>query len=57
MHLIIPKGTIIVIPVNVVHSDTSVFGDDADIFRPDRWLEQQKKRTRHDREMFAFSEG
>ncbi|KAJ8090527.1 hypothetical protein PM082_002415 [Marasmius tenuissimus] len=56
-HLVIPKGTTIAIPVNVVHSDPSVFGDDADVFRPDRWSERQKKGIRNEREIFAFSEG
>ncbi|KAG7090808.1 hypothetical protein E1B28_009892 [Marasmius oreades] len=55
--IIIPKGTIIAIPVNVIQTDPSVYGDDAHLFRPERWLERQKEGIRHGREIFAFSEG
>ncbi|KAL0576816.1 hypothetical protein V5O48_005186 [Marasmius crinis-equi] len=56
-HLLIPKGTIIAIPVNVIQADSSVYGRDADIFRPERWLELQQEGISHEREMLAFSEG
>ncbi|KAK7041953.1 hypothetical protein VNI00_008935 [Paramarasmius palmivorus] len=56
-HLIIPKDTLIAIPVNVIHMDESIHGSDANVFRPERWLEKQKEGIRHDREIFAFSEG
>lgn len=57
MNLVIPKGTILEIPVNVVQTDPDVWGSDAEIFRPERWVERKKQGIRHDREIFAFSEG
>lgn len=35
----IPEGTVVSIAPLVVHQDTEVFGNDADIYRPQRWLE------------------
>ena len=55
--LIIPKGTILEIPVNIIQTDPAIWGADADVFRPERWLERKKDGIRHPREMFAFSEG
>jgi cytochrome P450 len=34
-----PTGTVVGINAWVVHHDNGVFGEDADIFRPERWLE------------------
>ncbi|KAJ7275499.1 cytochrome P450 [Mycena haematopus] len=51
-HLVIPKGTILFIPVNVLQMDPEIWGDDAHLFRPERWLGPDKKRN-----IFAFSEG
>ncbi|KII94437.1 hypothetical protein PLICRDRAFT_50407 [Plicaturopsis crispa FD-325 SS-3] len=56
-HLTIPKGTILSIPVNVVQKDPHVWGPDADVFRPDRWLRREKSCIAGRRELFAFSEG
>lgn len=38
-HLIIPKGTLVVIPINVLQTDPEIWGDDAHLFRPSRWLD------------------
>ncbi|KAJ4485545.1 cytochrome P450 [Lentinula aciculospora] len=57
MCLVIPKGTILEIPVNVVQTDPNVWGPDAEIFRPARWLERKNRGIRHEREILAFSEG
>ncbi|KAF8845290.1 cytochrome P450 [Paxillus ammoniavirescens] len=54
LHLIIPKDTVLSMPVNVIHSDRSGWGPDADIFRPERWLQRN---TRNNRDLFAFSLG
>jgi len=43
--LIIPKGTLLVIPVNVLQTDTEIWGNDADLFLPSRWLDSDAKRT------------
>ncbi|KAI3615516.1 cytochrome p450 [Moniliophthora roreri] len=56
-HLIIPKGILIAIPVNVIQTEEWIHGADAHLFRPQRWLERQKAGVRHEREIFAFSEG
>ncbi|KAH0838484.1 cytochrome P450 [Lanmaoa asiatica] len=53
-HLIIPKGTVLSIPVNVIQKDKSTWGSDADVFRPERWLQRN---TRNNRDLFAFSLG
>ncbi|KAF5375269.1 hypothetical protein D9758_000084 [Tetrapyrgos nigripes] len=57
MYLVIPKGTILEIPVNVVQTDPAVWGSDAEIFKPERWIERKEKGIRQQREIFAFSEG
>ncbi|KAG5220322.1 cytochrome P450 [Salix suchowensis] len=44
--LVIPKGTIISIPVNVLHTDKRTWGPDANIFRPERWSELHRKKHR-----------
>jgi len=54
LRLIIPKGTVLFIPVNVIQKDKSTWGPDADVFRPERWLERN---TRNNRDLFAFSLG
>ncbi|XP_006454581.1 hypothetical protein AGABI2DRAFT_114327 [Agaricus bisporus var. bisporus H97] len=55
--IVIPKGTLLVIPLNIVHRDPEVWGSDADIFRPERWLERKKSQLRHKHELLTFSEG
>ncbi|KAL1749159.1 cytochrome P450 [Schizophyllum fasciatum] len=55
--LVVPKGTLIAIPLNVLQTDPAIFGADADVFRAERWLERAEKGVRHKRELFIFSEG
>ncbi|KDQ30422.1 hypothetical protein PLEOSDRAFT_1062448 [Pleurotus ostreatus PC15] len=55
--LVIPKGTIISIPVNVLHTDKHIWGPDANMFRPERWSEPSQEKTSLRRELLAFSEG
>ncbi len=43
--------------MNVVQTDPTTWGPDADRFRPERWLERKEEGIRHGREIFAFSEG
>lgn len=54
LHLVIPKGTIISLPVNVIQKNKLTWGFDADDFRPERWLHRG---TRTSRELLAFSVG
>ncbi|KAJ7225974.1 cytochrome P450 [Mycena pura] len=51
--LVIPKGTILFVPVNVLQMDPEIWGDDAHLFRPKRWQDPVAKRS----SLFAFSEG
>ncbi|KAF4607065.1 hypothetical protein EYR38_001122 [Pleurotus pulmonarius] len=55
--LVIPKGTIISIPVNVLHTDKHIWGPDASMFRPERWSEPSQEKSSLRRELLAFSEG
>ncbi len=54
----LPGGTTVAVPVPVVHRDVKVFGQDADDFRPDRWLEtDEHQRIAMERTMLAFGAG
>lgn len=55
--VLIPKGTLLAIPLNVIHQDTKVWGPDAHIFNPDRWMERKRSQLRHKHELLTFSEG
>ncbi|KAG6887487.1 hypothetical protein C0992_012062 [Termitomyces sp. T32_za158] len=57
MHLVVPKGTIIAIPLNVIQTDEVVWGADAELFRPQRWIDRKKAGIRGGRDLLAFSEG
>lgn len=58
----LPEGTTVGVNAWVVHYDTSVFGTDAHIFRPERWFddgsEESKERLKKmERSFFAFGHG
>lgn len=36
---LVKEGTVVGIPQYLVHRDQAVFGADAELFRPERWLE------------------
>lgn len=36
----LPGGTLVGVNAAVIHRDKSIFGDDADEFRPERWLSE-----------------
>ncbi|KAF8477865.1 cytochrome P450 [Gautieria morchelliformis] len=59
--MVIPRGTVINIPVNILDTDPEVWGADAADFRPERWLEMEAdKKEGHvarRKELFAFSFG
>lgn len=42
----IPEGTIIGMNAWVIHHDKSIFGDDSDDFRPERWIEAKPEELR-----------
>jgi hypothetical protein len=52
----LPGGTSVAVNGWVLHRDRGVFGDDADTYRPERWLEADKDRLRNmERCMFQVS--
>ena len=50
-----PGGTTIATNGWVLHRDKDVFGQDADDFRPERWLEDEEQAKRMERYMFQVS--
>jgi cytochrome P450 len=42
----LPAGTIVGMNAWVIHRDKNVYGEDADIFRPERWTEAEPERLR-----------
>ncbi len=50
-----PGGTTIAANGWVLHRDKDVFGQDADDFRPERWLEDEERARRMERYMFQVS--
>ncbi|KAJ6442534.1 Pisatin demethylase [Purpureocillium lavendulum] len=52
------EGTIVGVNPAVIHHDTSVFGDDAGEFNPERWLTSDEERIKHmDRHLMTFGYG
>jgi hypothetical protein len=50
------KGTIVGINAAVMHRDTTIFGDDAGAFRPERWTESSDERIKlMDRHLMTVS--
>lgn len=50
-----PGGVNLAVNGWVLHRDKATFGEDADIFRPERWLEDAEEAKRMDRYMFQVS--
>ncbi|KAK4554665.1 hypothetical protein LTR86_008167 [Recurvomyces mirabilis] len=46
----IPGGTTVIVNANAIHMDKTIFGEDADVFNPDRWLDEKRAAVmaRHD---------
>lgn len=52
------EGTIVGMNAVVMHRDTSIFGDDALEFRPERWLDPDEERVKNmDRHLMTVSTG
>jgi cytochrome P450 len=52
----IPPGTIVSVSANVIHMDKEVFGEDADRFRPERWIDASPEQLKlMDRSFLAVS--
>ncbi|PLN82356.1 pisatin demethylase [Aspergillus taichungensis] len=52
-----PAGTVVGVNAWAVHRDPTIFGDDADLFRPERWLDSRDKVTSMERHIFSFGAG
>ncbi|KAI0170695.1 cytochrome P450 [Pestalotiopsis sp. NC0098] len=52
-----PEGTIVGVNAAVVHRDRQIFGEDADEFRPERWLCDEEKAKVMDRHLLTFGAG
>ena len=53
----IPGGTEIGCSSWVLGRDKALFGPDADVFRPDRWLESEKQTAIYEKYSFTFGYG
>lgn len=48
-------GTRVAVNGWVLHRNKDIFGEDADVFRPERWLEDEERAKKMDRFMFQVS--
>ncbi|CAG8623222.1 2192_t:CDS:2, partial [Scutellospora calospora] len=53
----IPKGTPLTIPINAIHNDPSIWGDDAEYFNPSRWLNPEIRSKVTSNNFLPFSSG
>ncbi|KAL6408138.1 cytochrome p450 oxidoreductase [Ilyonectria robusta] len=54
----LPGGTIVGISAVVVHQDKEIYGQDAHIYRPERWLEASKEQLKlMEKAFFTFGHG
>ncbi|TVY17350.1 Pisatin demethylase [Lachnellula arida] len=54
----LPGGTIVGVNTWVIHRNKAIFGDDVDVFRPERWLEASDERLIvMKRNLFSFGAG
>ena len=54
--VVLPPGTIVGVMAPIVNRDKGVFGEDADSFRPERWLEADAEHLKvMDRTFFSVS--
>ncbi|KAH8742675.1 cytochrome P450 [Diaporthe sp. PMI_573] len=54
---LLPEGTIVGMNPAVIHRNQQVFGEDADFFRPERWLGDEEKVKLMDRTLLTFGAG
>ncbi|XP_040381948.1 cytochrome P450 709B2-like isoform X1 [Oryza brachyantha] len=53
----VPKGTIIKILIAIIHRDKELWGEDADMFRPERFKNGVSKAAKHPNALLSFSSG
>ena len=49
-----PEGTILSVPTYTIHRDKKIWGNDADSFNPDRWLERDRATLEKSFNTFSF---
>ncbi|KAK5046573.1 hypothetical protein LTR84_007334 [Exophiala bonariae] len=52
-----PAGTIVGCSAWTIHRDRGVFGEDVDVFRPERWLEDPVRAAEMNQVLFSFGAG
>lgn len=54
----LPSGTVVACHIDTLHRDTGVYGEDANIFRPERWTEASEEQLRRmTRAFIGFGNG
>lgn len=53
----VPAGITVSVWADVVHRRKDIFGNDVDMFRPERWLESEEKATKMNSTMMSFGVG
>lgn len=51
----LPAGTIVGVNPAVIHRNQDIFGEDADQFRPERWLDEEARVKEMDRHLLTVS--
>lgn len=49
-----PEGTVLSVPTYTIHRDEEVWGKDPEVFRPERWFEQDKNAVQKTYNPFSF---
>ena len=55
--LLAPKGTEVTCNPYCLHRDTTLYGEDANVFRPERWLENEERAKLFSKYSFTFGYG
>ncbi|KZT42793.1 cytochrome P450 [Sistotremastrum suecicum HHB10207 ss-3] len=55
--ILVPKDTVLVVPVSVIQTDPEVWGPDAEHWKPERWLGKRDKELHGKADFLAFSMG